>query len=72
MDINDKRKKIIYKLWAALALLVLLASPAPAWAQETPEATETQPTPTATSRPPNRRPIVVVQSYSTDVDTISP
>jgi hypothetical protein len=72
MDINDMWKKLIYKLWAALTLLALLASLSPARAQETPEATETVPTPTATSRPPTRRPIVVVQSYSTDVDTISP
>jgi hypothetical protein len=72
MDINNMRTKLIYKLWAALTLFALLASPFPARADETPEATETEPTPTATSRPPNRRPIVVVQSYSTDVDTISP
>jgi hypothetical protein len=72
MDISNMRKKLIYKLWAALTLFALLASLSPARAQETPEATQTQPTPTAPSGSTNRRPIVVVQSYSTDVDSISP
>ena len=70
MDRITLRTKASHLLWTVICLLSILAIPVPVRADETPAATE--PAPTATQKPDHRRPIVVVQSYSTDVDTIKP
>jgi hypothetical protein len=72
MSTKFVQTKLIKLAWAAMIIFTLFASPFPALADETPQATETAPTSTVTPKPPHRRPIIVVQSYFTDVDTITP